>query len=907
MYNINSYITNTIRLINSSVIKFEDINIQVNKGVIAKGYVVNPDDKTTWKYYMNLAGLKHVTNTDVKVRVIETGNTESLTVSLLNNYPLTKKLLLEHGSSYKELTSNYIEDIDYIKGCMYPVDINTAIAAPDGTILAIGRQFIGNNELSLIRELESNVRSYISRWHIKEYIITDELYLASFLGVLYANMINMVMTIRFKKIKTAEVHDFFLEHYFRSRLNIWDDIQVLNKSTIYWLYKNLDKLMKYTGNNYTFDTILVKIFEANNIGIGSYLLKPDDTNPLISNLNDTSSSVYTKLDNLVVTEKLNNKYIIDNTTTYNITDLTTLELTNSPGYDTKIPTGMVTSYAGTTYNNVKDKHIIAQRTKVLDFNSIKTFRTYGNDPIVAILDHWLYFSSNNNYVIPQTYTDPNTNAIYNLTPLEGFYLLIYMYLKKAGMENELLTTIKYTTVVNTNITRNELTRDLFNQTNNIEIADNILTLIPNTVNKLLSPDDFNIYYTKLKSLYTGVWIYDSNINNATMSSGIKHMVRRMYNSGTHTLGNTGISIASIIANLGININISTSYNIDLSIAELFKTYTGIVVDQFLELDKMLTSYINIMLKLSSYTTQVIKSVDDSRVMYSPYSTVESIHSDTGVITVTNAEILYPLDPSYVHIAGSGNDFVDSIKSDYIAPQPVMTGCTNELHGIMMADFLYNDMDVSISAPSVYTEILNSCYSLYRPHVTTASFTYDKKGITWYNDVSTVSSYTSEIGGTLTEPVQRDNLTADVTEPNTNIEIVKGVYSFYKHNIVTNSFTYDKKGTTWYNDNTNIYTESTANITGVLNPNIVTSDMSASVSSPSTYTEIISGLYTMYSPVVNITNNNLVNKLSGVYNNTNNFNNIRYLNNNEVTVYSRYPTKTNIIAVQTEPNTVITII
>jgi len=840
MYNINGYITDTISLINSTVIKFEDINTVVNRGVLAKGYEVNPDDKTTWKYYMNIAGLKHITNNDVKVNVIETGTVESLTVTLLNNNPVTKKKLLEHSASYKELTSNYVDDIDYIKGCMYPVDIQTAIDARNGTILSIGRQFIGTNELSLIRELESQIQSYISRWHIKEYIITDELYMASFLGTLYANMVNMVMTIRFNKIKTAEVHDFFLEHYFRSRLNLWDDIQVLNKSTIYWLYKNLDKLMKFTGNNYTFDTILVKIFEANNIGVGNYILKPDDSNPLIANTSDTSSSVFTKLDNLIVTEKLNNNYIIDNSTTYNISDLTTLELTNSPGYDTNISAGLVSDYVDLTYNNVKDKHIVTQPTKVLDFNTMKLFKAYGNDAIVNILDHWLYFSSNNKYVIPQTYIDPNTNVVYKLSPIEGFYLLLYMYLSKAGKEQSLLTTIKYTSVVNTDITKDVLTKDLFNQTNNLEIADSILKLVPNTINNILSPDDFYNNYNELKSLYTGVWLYDSNINNATMSSGIKHMVRRIYKSGTHTIDSTGKSIVDVLSTLGITVDTSGSYNTDTSIGELFKTFTGIVVDEFAELDRILNKYINVMLKLSSYTTQVIKSVDDTRVMYLPYSTLEPLHSDVGVITTTDAEILYALDPSYTHIAGSGNDFVDSLKSDYLSKQPTISTCDNELYGIMVADNNQDDFIATITEPNTYIEVLNSCYTLYAPSLITDSFKYDKSLESWHNGLEFIgSSVSADKIGILNNDNQYNEVTATITEPNTYVEVMKNVYS-------------------------------------------------------------------MYSPTVGVSTNSITNRLYSNTNNYNNFNSIKYINNNEVTVYSNYPTKTDIIAVQTEPNTVITI-
>ena len=178
MYTLDKYRKNLRYLTNSLIFKLLDVAARMNKGVIAAGYSVS-DDKTTWKYFLNISGQKHFTNNDVKITVVETGNTESLSLELLELYPYTKDELLKQGAYYTALIETYPSDELFIKGCLYPCDINTAINASDGTILAYDKNLVEYAEYNLIDDLEGFIVRFLKRWNVRAYSIVDNAYVLS--------------------------------------------------------------------------------------------------------------------------------------------------------------------------------------------------------------------------------------------------------------------------------------------------------------------------------------------------------------------------------------------------------------------------------------------------------------------------------------------------------------------------------------------------------------------------------------------------------------------------------------------------------------------------------------------------------------------------------------------------------
>ena len=61
--------------------------------------------------------------------------------------------------------------------------------------------------------------------------------------------------------------------FFKSNLDLWDDVSVLNKESLYWLYANFKNLLRQAGRNNTLSKIAKNIFDSNNVGLGEYILQ----------------------------------------------------------------------------------------------------------------------------------------------------------------------------------------------------------------------------------------------------------------------------------------------------------------------------------------------------------------------------------------------------------------------------------------------------------------------------------------------------------------------------------------------------------------------------------------------------------------------------------------------------------
>jgi len=689
MYTIQQYIEDTLSLTNSIIIKFKDNALFVNKRIRDFYGIEIPEDPKEWRYYLNLNGEKHFTNTDVKIYILEEDTKVLLTKEILNQYPLTKEELLKYGSLYKSLIKEYPNDIDYIKGCIFPIDYETAINAEDGDILAYNINLIEEQELSIIKELEKQIKNHIARWHVREYSITDELYISSYIGVLYSAIPRMIMNIRLSKIKTNEAHSFHVEQYFRSNLNLWDDIRILNKESIYWLYKNLDYLMSNVGRNKTLDIIAKKIFETNKIGLGVYEILSID--PDIKN------------DSIVLNEplfkptKLNNYYNNDIEFASTNENIVTKELNSDAELSREINNLEKDRVISTVKE--KTKYLLSDKTsKIIDVNTIRTFELYGNDLITNLLDYWLDFSFTGVYTKKINFVDPNNNINYFITPKQGLLYLLYMISIITNNEDKRIHKMEYRTTINTDITYDEITKDMFDAGISKNSLTKLYNLIPNKINKIKSPDEFNNYFSKLVTLYIEGRVEEVNIDNPIVSNNIKTFYRKILKKKTVHL--EGKTFKEMLEDDNINIEINSLYDPMLTILTLTKVFTNTDIDNTLELINMLKSYINILLKLTSYDTQIISDDIENNILKAPYTSNSIINTTQGLLNINNAH-LDALEQNFTRIKAHGNDFKEVFKTD-LYPDVNYSILSIDHIGVGSI-FNYKDFDIKIT-PTTYADI-----------------------------------------------------------------------------------------------------------------------------------------------------------------------------------------------------------
>jgi len=712
MYTIDNYLNNIKLLTSSLVVKHHDIGIVMNKWLYNNQGIAIPTDYKLWKYYLNLSGVKHATNNDVLITLGETGAVVSLTNTLITEYPAIHQELDSRLDSYKALLLEYPDDTLYINGCLNPVDIDTAIAAKDGSILSYSKQYIEPQEYSLIRELSVTLGLYLDRWYIKEYNITDDLYMSSVWSVMYANIPNMITSKRLNDSYTSEANSFHIEHFFRSHLDIWDNVKPLKQTTIRWLYRNLVSLINNVGSNETFNTVIDKIFTDNGIGLANYTLTQTPHN--INNSTDILEPVYKISPPEFTARKLNQQYSNPETKLLSVDVIK--KVVNGQKFDVFTKEDDLAVLTETTLSKIGGVTTLTQPTKIIDFGKVTLFKSYNNSLLETVLDNWLVLAYNGRYVHNIDFVDPNTKDVYKLNTSTGIVLFYYLLFNRLGTPDPVMGNVRYRNLLNQHVSKSTLLLKTLPANGTDYIADLILSRLPVTPPRITAIKDFQDSITSQLTMYKDIWTVDSNLNNTFLNGNVKEMVRRTYLTGTINISNNTapVRLVDLLSSNGINIDITSTYNIDQVMVSLFKSFTGYE----LQTDALVAEVYNnlevLFEKLTSYTLQTLATDITTDNMVAPYTTIAVNQTKNGYIRVREANTVSGLEPIQGVTSGIGNDFLTYIKADRM-PVPGIIG-VDIANGIQLLGYS-NDKNravAELTKAKTYIEILRAGYDKYGP-------------------------------------------------------------------------------------------------------------------------------------------------------------------------------------------------
>lgn len=687
MNSLENHLQETLNLTNSLCIKLTDIARAMNKGLIlgTTTYEIGSNPKT-WKYYLNLAGIKHPSNNDVQINVIELDQKKSLTKELLEENPYTKNELMKQDDFYKKLLLDYPDDELYIKGCIYPVDIDYAIEAPDGTILNYNHNLVEKSELSLIPELERHIKDFLNRWYIREYGLVDELYTASLQAVLIASIPGKIINIRLDKLNTNEVHSFHLEHFFNSHLKLWNNMSIFKNETKYWLYKNLPYLIKHVGKVRTLNKLATKVFDTNNIGLGEYvLLRPD---PSLNTEVDVNSPAYITNEAKLELRALNDAYEIDTESTLKLEQVVLDELNSVVSYiDRSLTDEYVIEETKKEIANIQNNNLNEQPTKILDVRINRFFKNYGIDLFKIIFDYWAYlikasdpkfvtnYEDSNKNVTPSNnaygkkinalvdFIDPNSNAAYSITPYQGFLMTIKILLTITGDKDAEIRGYNYDVVLR------EDKLDLYRVYNKMYkdgytdiLLEELVNRYPKINSSIFNTESFNTYISDILKYYTYVWSLDANSESCIVSCNIKQLYYlNMQRGYTRLIPEdspiNGYKIDELLSKNGIIYDLPTTYDLMLSLNGLVKTFTGYNIDEYYTKDEIIRNAKEFLSKLTAYTTQILTTSDTTRSVYLYYNNISPFRTKHPIIGEIKAK-LCPYEHNFFNLKVTGWNVVD---------------------------------------------------------------------------------------------------------------------------------------------------------------------------------------------------------------------------------------------------------
>ncbi len=416
------YLNSCVALAQTIVVKSQESEQGLNQYVIDNfgASAVDETDPTTWKYYLNLSGQYHATDTTMYVISLDTMQTIEFSTANLFVHTATAAAYVFGSNYYRALVDQYPSQVMLILGILYPVDITTAIAANDGQILGYPSVYVEPNEYTLIQKLQDWIYGFKSRWINPQYGISDELYFTVQLSNMYQGILQNLIGFREEACGTSEMHSFHQQQYLASHQGLDQYMDQLSLPQIIWLCRNINYIQRNVGMRSTFETLIANILTVRDVPLAAYTMRHDTTNmPLQS-----YPTVFFESDPLNFGENLvaSTSWTLD-TMLDNEQPLATMNTEIQTDSTPEIQTLMENSLSNTLQTKVLNSAMVDE--------SDSSPYTLEN----ILMNHWLLFSSMDWYTAFLVVDNPQTGEpIIPMNAKDAFTFMWFCYSMSIGVD-----------------------------------------------------------------------------------------------------------------------------------------------------------------------------------------------------------------------------------------------------------------------------------------------------------------------------------------------------------------------------------------------------------------------------------------------------------------------------------------
>lgn len=382
-------------------------------------YKTDPHSPETWKYYMNLAGEYHPTDTVMKV--ISSDNLELIVFNKdnLKRHRKTSRDYQFGTRQYGELLEKYPGQEDVILGILYPVNKAAAIAAVDHKILGCHPKLLETNEYTLIESLQEWTDIYFKRYYNHQYTISDDLYYGVVLSMYYMNLIPAILTQRLKRHKTVEANSFYVRQYLASNSDLGKYHPMMNLPQAMHFYRNIRYYQRHIGSNDTLEKLTDALLTKRIMPLAEYTMR-----------HDTSTHVE-KIYPEIVFRRKDLTEVVSAGAPEHITLQTMMEkeIDAAPGNDDEIAENI-----DHIHQTLKDSPSNVVLTKVLESAMVDFSKAVTYDIARTQTTHWLYYAHKGLYTAVVSVTNPKTNERIVLTVKDAYILATYIMYRSFDME-----------------------------------------------------------------------------------------------------------------------------------------------------------------------------------------------------------------------------------------------------------------------------------------------------------------------------------------------------------------------------------------------------------------------------------------------------------------------------------------
>lgn len=557
---------------------------------------IDLEDKTSWKYYLNISGEYHHRDKTMTVISLDTleeiiFNKENLEVH--NN----TKIAYQFGTRYYySLLNRYPDQEQLILGIIYPVDIDEAIEAETGKILGYPTGLVEEQEITLIEELNTYNKNYFNRWDIPSFNMSDDLYAAAQLAIFYLNFLVKLLNLRLKRAKTNEAHSFHIREYLASHSKLDRYIDYMTLKQKLFLYRNILYINNNAGKVNTFNLLVNRLLAERQIPLSEFSVRQ---------LADFDEQFYPILS--VRKKAISSQFNMPEKDFFTIEDLFNKEKKLVYGND---------SYQLSKQQSITNT-LLNSDTSVLQSKDLESYMIDYTDAIpdpleIVLLRQWAYMSSKNLYHSIILFKDGKTFETKTLNAKDAFIYFYYLNLCAAGLTIETIPdyiNIKQRKRVVPNIS--EFMSVVDSRFKRVESYAYEIKLEQDYLNECVSTKVFYNQTYKIYDLAHKYWHISSSFNDAYEKASYDNMIYMLYEDEFLELGNGNMTQWLTDRNLPAY-DYSNSQAAD-TMRNLFIAATGLNIDDTKLMKNVQRAMVEAFKQLSSYSIQLMYEINQSRI------------------------------------------------------------------------------------------------------------------------------------------------------------------------------------------------------------------------------------------------------------------------------------------------------
>lgn len=597
------YLDDIISLAATMVIKSHTSAVATNRELLYFGVDVS-DDPATWRYYMNIAGLYHSTNEEMIVKSIDTQEDIAFTKENLAIHRATARAYAYGTDYYRALVSQFELQETLILGILNPVDLQTAIDAPDGKILWMDPAYVDENETILQEQIQYRINSFFDRWHVPDYSATEDLYDTARYQIGAANLAGFIFTARLENCHTLHAHSFHIRQFLASngRLDIYFDAMNLKQRLFF--YRNLPYIHRYPGATDTFNWLVDNVMVERGFPLAQYTMNhnianmPNELDPQIELIRTETTPDYAGVP----------------ATVHSVLEVLTKELPlarSNAAYlsDHEASTTMLMQLG-------KDSSV---STKVLESKVVDRTDSQVFTMAEVLLNHWLYLSTVDRYRAVITILNPRTGADIKMPVQDAFILYLYAYNRANGMVLENIPNIDALRVrrhagpsVGDLVLRPVTIEELMSVVDPRLVPKEMAVLINSLAYPISSYVSTEAFYSACSEIYAGALAQYRTAafqQHKDARAMVEAMADRMYFDIGINLGENQ-DYRQWLRERGLDIEDFGSLEFEELWNSLWQTATGLDLNTTISLGDVHKAMVGIMTRLSSYSVHFVRDINE---------------------------------------------------------------------------------------------------------------------------------------------------------------------------------------------------------------------------------------------------------------------------------------------------------